>query len=161
MSYQSYREYSEIQDLYVLHEYYVGGSQGDENSLGEIITSGNDIEALKQLGEQMYPIGTRHGWNWYEYIIMTNTATEAGRVLHEAQKATWKQQWEHIDNNPEQYKGAAIVGSRDEGPIAVWMQHNPELDNPQGHVEGMKTSSYTYMIYDVSVPPQDTESTTA
>jgi hypothetical protein len=148
MGYRSYREYPEIEELYVLHKYYIGGSQGDENSLEEIITTGNDIEALQQIGEQMFPPDTRHGWNWYEYIIMTNTATEEGKRLYDEQKAIWKEQWKQIDEHPENYVGALICGSRDEGPIAVWMTPNPALDTSQTYA--VPTSTATFMIFDVS-----------
>lgn len=144
-----YREYKDIQDLYVLHKYYVGGSQGDENHIEEIITSSDDKEALIKIGEQMFPVENRSGWNWYEYIIVINASTEVGRALYEAQKAEWKEQWRQIDDHPENYKGAVICGSRESGPIAIWMEHNPVLDDPQD-MKGLSKSNYTYIVFDVS-----------
>lgn len=142
-----YREYPEREELYILHRYSVGTSQGDESFLEEIIATGDDREQLEAIGRSRFPASDRGSWRYDDYMIVVNISTEAGRVLYEAQKTIWKEQWKQIDEHPENYVGAQILGNRDGGPIALWMQHNPELDTPSTLPF---TDSYQYLIFDVS-----------
>lgn len=150
-----YIAHPEIKDLYILHRYSVGGSQGDESFLEEIIATGNDKKELEAIGERKYPLGSSSGWRWDEYRIVVNTATEEGDRLWQEQKAYNKHAWEQIDEHPENYEGATIIGNRsdeDSCPIALWMQPNPALDSKpeEKMINGYPLSSYTYIVYDVS-----------
>ena len=154
-----YNKYPETQDLYVLHKYNIGMSQGDESFLEEIIATGNDKEVLEQKGKELYPNGsvsTAGGWRQEHWALVINTSTEAGRAMHEAQKAIWEQQWKGIDEHPEDNEGWFIGGNRRiGGPIKMKMEHNPTLDNVPK--QELPTSSYQFIVFDISDKPTENE----
>lgn len=150
-----YQEYKDISDLYVLHRYSIGTSQGDESFLEEVMATGNDKKQLEDIGESKWPKGSGSGWRYDSYQIVVNTATEEGKRLHEEYKADNRQAWKDIDEHLENYTGAPIVGNRsdeDSSPIALWIQPNPLLDNTEDKQREYKLESYQYIVFDISEP---------